>query len=408
MPKIFAGELSSVISPASRLSPTDPNFATEVIQDCLTSAIRRGASDVHIQPRAESWEISFRIDGVLQTVESFPRSDESDPVARLMALAGLPSYRMGVPQEGPLRWRSGQSHLNGSDIEHEMRLGVFPTVHGNRAAIRIMEDRENVRQLHELGLDENTLSRLETICNARDGWLLVAGPAGSGKTTTLYACLSHIASGDFRRSVLTIEDPIESVIDSISQSQLQSSSGLTLASAMRAAVRQDAEVLLVSEIRDVETAEAVLAASMTGHLCFSSIHAGTVGGTLRRLVQMNLPTFAIQSGLRGVMCQRLLRRRCDACDPDANDASDCGLCHGAGYSGRIPIAQIVDLNDSETGSSIFDALVNQLPASKLDRIIEDAGNESLRAQAERLIEEGVTDREEVFRVLGHNVLGHSS
>jgi type II secretory ATPase GspE/PulE/Tfp pilus assembly ATPase PilB-like protein len=399
VPKIFAGELSSVISPASRLSPSDPNFATEVIQNCLTSAIQRGASDVHLQPRAESWEISFRIDGVLQTVESFPRSEESDPVARLMALAGLPSYRMGVPQEGPLRWRSDDANRNASNTEREMRLGVFPTVHGNRAAIRIMEDRENVRQLHELGFDENTRSRLQTICDARDGWLLVAGPAGSGKTTTLYACLSHIASGDFRRSVLTIEDPIESVIDSISQSQLQSSSGLTLAAAMRAAVRQDAEVLLVSEIRDVETAEAVLAASMTGHLCFSSIHAGTVGGTLRRLVQMNLPTFAIQSGLRGVMCQRLLRRRCDACHADAN--IDCDQCHGAGYAGRIPIAQMVDLNDSQCGSAIFDALANQLPASELDRIIEDAGIDSLGAQAERLIETGVTDREEVFRVLGH-------
>ncbi|CAD71400.1 MAG TPA: general secretion pathway protein GspE [Rhodopirellula baltica] len=400
MPRIFAGELSSVISPASRLSPADPNFAIEVIQSCLTSAIQCGASDVHIQPRMESWEISFRIDGVLQPVESFPRSDESDPVARLMALAGLPSYRMGVPQEGPLRWRSGDAERNGSDLEREMRLGVFPTVHGNRAAIRIMEERESVRQLHELGLGACTLDRLQTICDARDGWLLVAGPAGSGKTTTLYACLSHIAGGEFRRSVLSIEDPIESVIDSISQSQLQSGSGLTLASAMRAAVRQDAEVLLVSEIRDVETAEAVLAASMTGHLCFSSIHAGTVGGTLRRLVQMNLPTFAIQSGLRGVMCQRLLRRRCDACDAGPKASRDCSCCHGTGYAGRVPVSQIVDLNHSQCGPAIFDALAKQLPALELDRILEAAGIESLRHQAERLIEERVTDQEEVFRVLG--------
>lgn len=394
-----------MISQASRLSPSDPNFATEVIQTCLTSAIQLGASDVHIQPRLKSWEISFRIDGVLQSVKSFPRSDESDPVARLMALAGLPSYRMGVPQEGPLRWQSGESVRDEKHVKcvHEMRLGVFPTVHGNRAAIRIMEERESVRQLHELGLNANTLDRLKTICNARDGWLLVAGPAGSGKTTTLYACLSHIASGEFRRSVLSIEDPIESVIDSISQSQLQSGSGLTLASAMRAAVRQDAEVLLVSEIRDVETAEAVLAASMTGHLCFSSIHAGTIGGTLRRLVQMNLPTFAIQSGLRGVMCQRLLRRRCRTCNADGKPRDNCQRCHATGYAGRVPIAQIVDLKDSQCESAVFDALVNQLPASKIDRIMEDAGIESLRAQAERLVTEGVTDREEVFRVLGHGV-----
>ena len=276
-------------------SPSDPSFAIALVRECLTKAIHYGASDVHIQPRSDRWEVSFRIDGVLQPVGRYERSENSDPVSRLMALANLPTYRGGVPQEGLLHWSSQGGK------EREMRVGVFPTIHGNRAAIRIMEDRESVRQLGELGFDAATLESLSSVCDSRDGWLLVAGPAGSGKTTTLYACLSHIASGDSHRNVLTIEDPIESVIDSISQSQVKHSSGMTLAAAMRAAVRQDAEVLLVSEIRDVETAEAVLAASMTGHLCFSSVHAASIGGTLRRLVQMNLPEFAIQSGLRAAL-----------------------------------------------------------------------------------------------------------
>ena len=367
-----------------------------MVQDCLTAAIRCGASDVHLQPRLRSWDVSFRINGVLQQVDSFPRSDESDPVARLMALAGLPSYRGGVPQEGPLQWPSDSGETR------EMRLGVFPTVHGNRAAIRIMDDRYSIRQLDQLGFDGRIQSQLQSVCDGRDGWLLVAGPAGSGKTTTLYACLSQIAAGEFRRSVLTIEDPIEAVIDSISQSQLEPTSGLTLAAAMRAAVRQDAEVLLVSEIRDVETAEAVLAASMTGHLCFSSIHAGSLGATLRRLVQMQLPTFAIQSGLRGILCQRLLRRRCSTCSGQSSTppGSPCGVCHGTGYDGRIPIAQMVTFDGQSAGQAILEALANSLPATEIDRIASQSGIESLAAQAQRLVDQGQTDAAEVYRVLG--------
>nr|WP_286177355.1 ATPase, T2SS/T4P/T4SS family [Rhodopirellula sp. JC639] len=367
-----------------------------MVNDCLAAALQRGASDIHIQPRSGRWEVAFRINGVLHPYETFETSDHSDPVSRLMALAALPSYRAGVPQEGPLRWHDG------TDQVHEMRLGVFPTVHGNRAVIRIMGDCQSLRRIDGLGFEAAALERLQTVCQARDGWLLVAGPAGSGKTTTLYACLSYIAETGFRRSVLTIEDPIESVIDSISQSQLQPSSGMTLASAMRAAVRQDAEVLLVSEIRDVDTAEAVLAASMTGHLCFSSIHAGSIGATLRRLVQMKLPIYAIQSGLRGILCQRLLRETCPECPPPADSPgnTDCPRCHGTGYQGRVPIAQMLCFDGSAAGQVVFDALAGGRSAMEIDAIAAGAGIDSLHDQAARLVDEGRTGMNEVFRVLG--------
>ncbi|MCS7469864.1 ATPase, T2SS/T4P/T4SS family [Stieleria sp. ICT_E10.1] len=367
-----------------------------MVNECLTAAVARGASDVHLQPRSGRWEVSFRLNGVLQPFDSYDFSEQSDPVARLMALSGLPSYRGGVPQEGPLRWQDA------GGAEHEMRLGIFPTVHGNRAAIRIISDRESIRHLDQLGFDAATKEQLRSVCDSRDGWLLVAGPAGSGKTTTLYACLRYIADSGFPRSVLTIEDPIESVIDSISQSQLQPTSGMTLASALRAAVRQDAEVLLVSEIRDVETAEAVLTASMTGHLCFSSIHASSIGVTLRRLVQMKLPSYAIQSGLRGILCQRLVRRLCSACAAESNSAlnPNCDGCHGTGYQGRIPISQILAFDGSSAGQAVFDGLVDGRSATEIDAIAACAGIDSLHDQAARLIDEGVTDANEVFRVLG--------
>lgn len=380
----------------SQRSVEEPSFATEMVKDCLTLALDQGASDMHLQPRAGRWEVTLRIDGVLKEVESFTRNDQSDPVARLMALAELPSYCGNVPQEGAFRWQDSDGQ------PREMRLGIFPTVHGHRAAIRIMDNDETIRQLDQLGFDSATRDQLQSICDSRDGWLLVAGPAGSGKTTSLYACLSYIAAGEHRRSVLTIEDPIESVIDSISQSQLDPASGLTLASAMRAAVRQDAEVLLVSEIRDVDTAEAVLAASMTGHLCFSSIHAGSIGATLRRLVQMKLPTFAIQSGLRGIHCQRLLRKRCERCSAEKETSPSCHHCHGTGYFGRVPLSQLLRFDGSRAGQEVFNALVDGRTASELDAIASSEGIESLADQADRLVNAGVTDRTEVFRVLGRS------
>lgn len=372
------------------------SVATEMVDECLTAGLDRGASDIHLQPRSDRWDVSLRIDGVLHSAGTFTRDSQSDPVVRLMALAGLPSYLGTVPQEASLRWQDSTGN------SREMRLAVFPTIHGHRAAIRIMDPRESIRELDQLGFDEHTQRQLHEICDARDGWLLVAGPAGSGKTTTLYACLSQIAGGAVRRSVLTVEDPVESVIDSISQSQLQPQGGMTLASAMRAAVRQDAEVLLVSEIRDVETAEAVLSAALTGHLCFSSIHAGTIGATLRRLTQMHLPEFAIQSGLRGILCQRLLRRLCVVCKPDSTPAIDCEHCHGTGYRGRIPISQMLPFDSSPVGQSVFAAVVSGIAANEIDSIAADNGILTLRDQADRLVTAGITDRAEVFRVLGRN------
>lgn len=377
-------------------SPDAPNYAIEVVECCLASLIRCQASDLHLQPRREHWDVACRVDGVMQPMGQIPKSASSDPTARLMALANLPSYHAGTPQEGPLAW------TDSSKQTHEIRLGIFPTVHGNRAVLRVVNSQRVRADLNQLGFDSGTLEQLQNVCQSRDGCLLIAGPAGSGKTTTLYACLSQISTGPTQRSVLTIEDPVEAVIDSISQSQIQASSGMTLAAAMRAAVRQDAEVLLVSEIRDGETAEAVISASMTGHLCFSSIHAGSIGTTLRRLAQMKLPDFALQSGLRGILCQRLLRVCCHACRQSSKSSPDpnCQSCLGTGYSGRVPIAQMATLSGTELGQQVFNALADGKSSAQIDQLIQNAGLASLRQSAQQLIDRERTDQAEVFRVLG--------
>ena len=200
------------ISGVSQLDPRDPEFAVKAIDQLLPCAIKMGASDLHLQPRREGWDLFVRVDGVLQFLVTLPGGGESDPVTRLMVLAQLPTYRSGQPMEGRLKW--------GDDSQVSMRLSVFPTVHGPRAAIRFLGKGSQYDSIASLGLPEDLTESITQLSEQTDGAILLAGPAGSGKTTTLYAILRRIAAQPPRRSVLTIEDPVESVIDTISQSEL--------------------------------------------------------------------------------------------------------------------------------------------------------------------------------------------
>ncbi len=350
--------------------------------------------DSLLPSRLHPWEVLFRIDGVLTPIASVTRSEMTDPVARLMVMAGLPSYRSGQPQEG---------RLTQTPNDVEMRLGTFPTLHGQRAVVRLFGTQTPLTTIQDLTLPEDVAADLTELCDSREGVVLLAGPAGSGKTTTLYACLRHIADGPFKRSVLAIEDPIETVIDSISQSQLHPASGMTLATALRSAVRQDPEVLLVSEIRDVETADAVLVSSLTGHLCFSSIHASHCAGALRRLVQMDLPPYLLRSGLLAVCSQRLLRRLCPECGSDSDSSektTGCNTCGGIRYFGRMAIAECVRFDIGEIGDSVMKTLAKDQSASQIQAAAVQAGMMELRQRAWQLVDAGHTDAAEVYRVLG--------
>lgn len=375
------------------LKPSDPEYATRLVERMLSAAVQRRASDIHLHPRADHWEILFRLDGVLCPLGSVPKSQLTDPVARLMVLANIPTYKSAQPMEG---------RLAQAPDGVEMRLGTFPTMHGTRAVVRLFAATDQLITMDRLGLSATATESLIELSEAREGAVLLTGPAGSGKTTTLYACLRHIASMTPRRSVLTIEDPIESVIDSISQSQLQPALGMTLASSLRSAVRQDPEVLLVSEIRDSETADAVLMSSLTGHLVFSSLHAGDVAVALRRLVQMELPPYLLRSGLRAICCQRLLRRLCGECH--GHPSPDCPGCGGAGYRGRIAIAELARFDRGELGETMLSQLAAGQSASSIHLAAEEAGMATLRQQAWQLVESDVSDEREVYRVLGRGAL----
>lgn len=383
----------------SRLDPNDANFAVDAVDLILPLAIARGASDVHLQPRENGWEVLFRIDGVLSVVEMLPGGGASDPVTRLMVLSGLPTYRSGQPMEGRLSWAGGEHRQQ----RVSMRLGVYPTVHGPRAVVRLLLRDDQHDSIESLQMTGDVSEQLAELCGQTDGAVLLSGPTGSGKTTTLYAMLRRIAGETPRRSVMTIEDPVETVIDAISQSELDPSSGMTLASALRSAVRQDSEVLLVSEIRDPETAEAALQASLTGHLVFSSLHATDVAASLRRLVQLGVPSYVIRSGVRAIVTQRLLRRLCDQCHgASSGDGNDpCDHCLGTGYHGRVPIAQCVRLDGSDpVGEALAATLESSGSATEMRRAATAAGALDLHTIAQRCVDQGITNSAEVYRVLG--------
>lgn len=437
----------------SQLNPQDSNFAVEVIDRLLPLAVQSGASDLHLQPREQGWEALLRVDGVLTPLTNIPGGGQSDPVARLMVLAGLPTYRDTQPMEARLHWPgvttlaakhpaaaslSGESESEQAPGERiSMRLGVFPTIHGPRAVIRLLRRDSEFDSIESLRMPADITAGLQELCHTTDGAILLAGPSGSGKTTTMYAMLREIAAASPRRSVVTIEDPVESVIDSISQSELEPSAGMTLSSALRSAVRQDSEVLLVSEVRDPETAEAALQASLTGHLVFSSLHATDVAASLRRLVQLGVPHYVVRSGIRAIICQRLIRRICHACRPtsparpdeeachnsdwagittldsttrnDESDAPDlsaipenaCHVCLGSGYRGRMAIAQCIRFDGNDpVGDCLADALEQGKSADKMRQLAFDAGDIDLWQRGKILVEEGKTDMPELYRVLG--------
>ena len=384
-------DASEMLETLVRLEPHSPDYAIDVVDWTLKLTLARGASDVHFQPLEDGWEVLLRVDGVLSTIASLRSAQQADPVTRLMVLASLPTYRSGQPMEGRLNWKGAGDGV-------AMRLGVFPTIHGPRAVVRVLKTDDAFGDVRALGLSKQSTDTLTKCLRHTDGAILLSGPPGSGKTTTLYAALRQIARAQPRKAVMTIEDPVESMLPSVSQSELDPTAGMTLASALRSAVRQDAEVLLVSEIRDPETTQAALQAALTGHLVFSSIHSSDVPSTLRRLQQFGAPVHAIRSGVRAIVSQRLLRKLCKEC---SGQTGDCAVCLGTGFRGRFPIASAIRLDGTDPlGDALGDALERGQALLAMQTLVREHPQQDLGAMARSAIEDGLTTEQEVFRVLG--------
>lgn len=373
--------------------PTNAGDVAGLVDDLLREACSRGASDLHLTPTRAGLEVTLRCNGVLELVRTLGRELSGRIVGRFKALAGLLVYRTDVPQEGRIpaeRCPAGT----------EARLSIHPTVVGEKLAIRLETRPQSALDLAHLGLGPAAHAALVEVLQQPDGVVLVTGPSGSGKTTTLYACLDHLRRQEHRRHLVTVEDPVERLLDGVVQTQLDAAAGLTWERALAALLRQDPDVILVGEIRDRQTAAGVLEAGLTGHLVASTLHAGSCAQALLRLVEMGAEPFALTSAVRGVLSQRLVRRRCRAAGADH---ARCAACRGTGHDGRVPVAAWTPMTDAlrralvaRDDAGLAAAAAHRGPAG---------GTGDLRARARQLVAEGITTQEEVDRVLGRDRCG---
>lgn len=384
------------------LKPGSDAYAPEVVARILRVAREVAASDIHLVPAegGRALRMLWRIDGVLHDVALLEQA-APNLVARLKVLAELLTYRTDVPQEG--RIRTG-------DEDVEMRVSTFPTVHGEKAVIRLFVGSGRFRHVEDLGLPADIDAEFRRLLTLTAGAILVTGPAGSGKTTTLYAALRHILrSSPQPRSICTLEDPIEALVSGVSQSHVRSDSPFNYAAGLRSLMRQDPEVIMVGEIRDRETAETVFQAALTGQLVLSSFHAGTAAEAIGRLLDLDVEAYLLRSGLLGILSQRLVRRLCECARPGGNAAErlelpvqvwrtpvGCSSCGQTGYRGRLLIAEHLNPRSDAIGR----AILARSDADALQSIAASAGMVMLRVRAIAAIEAGQTSPAEIRRVFG--------
>lgn len=383
------------------LDSRDPQYAVQAVDRILAAGRRHGASDLHLQPTADGLELRLRLDGVLQPAGRVPAAVAGNVTSRLKVLAELLTYRTDVPQEGRIRRPQ-------DDVE--MRVSSFPTLFGERTVVRFFAGAQRYQQLDDLGLPDGVLASLRQLLGETSGAVLVTGPAGSGKTTTVYACLRELAaSGGARRSLVSLEDPIEVAVPGVAQSQVNPAAGFDLATGLRFLMRQDPEVIMVGEIRDRPTAEAAFQASLTGHLLLSTFHAGSAAEAISRLSDLGIEPYLLRSGVLAILCQRLARRLCPCAqttsDPDARLGLPveevrvpvgCDACGGTGYRGRLLLVEMLTPERTELGR----AILSRSDTAALERLAVECGMVTRWQRAYEAVRAGLTSAQEVRRVLG--------
>jgi type II secretory ATPase GspE/PulE/Tfp pilus assembly ATPase PilB-like protein len=368
----------------------------------LVEALEARASDVHLESQNEGLDVRYRIDGMLHGAPSPPRHLGAAIVSRLKIMAELDIAERRLPQDGRIR-------LKLQDRNVDVRISTVPTLHGESVVLRLLDKGRRRIGLEELGMSAEMLTRFEAAVRQPHGIVLVTGPTGSGKTTTLYAAIDLIRTG--REKVLTVEDPVEYEIG-VPQVPVNDKIGVTFATALRALLRQDPDVILVGEIRDAETAEVATHAALTGHLVLSTLHTNDAASALTRLLDLGVAPYLVASTVRGVLAQRLVRMVCPRCksagsvephlmrqlglaESTAWYGEGCAYCRGAGYRDRIGIYELLTMTDA-----LRDAVAQRGTSNELRRIMTSAGTPTLRSDGVRLILAGITTPEEVLHVTG--------
>jgi general secretion pathway protein E len=379
-----------------------------LVSALVSRAVQMGASDIHLEPGDAELRVRYRVDGVLQELESVPGQLASAVLSRIKVMAKLNLAEHRLPQDGRIA-----TAVRGRDID--IRVAISPVLRGERATLRLLDRNRLALDLADLGFDDGLREQLREIFSRPNGIFLVTGPTGSGKTTTLYAALSELNRPD--SNILTIEDPIEYQLPGINQAQVKPQIGLTFAAALRSFLRQDPDIMMVGEIRDLETAQVAVQAALTGHLILSTVHTNDAASTVTRLVDMGVEDYLITATLSGVVAQRLVRKLCLNCresyepvpafalglqqdlttDPITQlyRAPGCDTCSQTGYQGRTVIAEVLSLSDE-----ICDAILRRADGPRIQTLARQAGMQSIWAHGVRRAIAGETSIEEVFRVAG--------
>jgi len=378
-----------------------------LIDLALVQAILRRASDVHFEPVGDRIQVRYRIDGALVDAGSLPLALRERLLGRMKVIAGMVTYRGDVPQEG-----RSTAKVAGRVVD--ARISVLPTIHGEKATVRLFDPQLAVMPIEQLGMTEQDVALFCELLSRPQGTILLTGPAGAGKTTTMYSALAHIHRQ--RRSlasICTIEDPVEHDLGIVSQTETDEQAGLTFAAGLRTILRQDPEVIMIGEIRDRETAGIAVQAGLTGHLILSTVHARSAAGVFARLIDIGVEPFLVASSVTAVVAQRLVRKVCEACaqpsqpdpellrrigmepSPGLRAGAGCGQCGRTGYHGRTGVFQVLPVDGALRG-----LVLRGLPVAELEQEVTRLGVASLRQQALAKARDGVTTPEEVLRVLG--------
>jgi type IV pilus assembly protein PilB len=413
------GEVDELMQAASEDSEEEADLSSlsEVVEDApivkfvnllVNQAVNDRASDIHVEPTENDLRIRFRIDGVLHEVMRSPRSIQAGVISRLKVMADINIAERRLPQDGRITMK-----VNGRGID--LRVATLPTVYGEKVVMRILDKGQAVLNLEDLGFLPETLSRFESSYRKPYGTILVTGPTGSGKSTTLYATLNLL--NEPHRNIITVEDPVEYRLPGINQVQIHPKAGLTFAGALRSILRADPDIVLVGEIRDKETAVIGIEAALTGHLVLSTLHTNDAASTPMRLVEMGVEPFLVTSALDAVVAQRLARKLCDKCKepyqpseaelvqagwpmdgldewPTIHRAIGCPQCGRTGYRGRFAVHEVMLLTEE-----IERLIIERRSTEDIQKVALMQGMISLRSDGLRKVGLGMTSLEEVFRVV---------
>jgi|CXWL01.1.fsa_nt_gi type IV pilus assembly protein PilB len=400
------GSKGSQVRAKSMLTEEDVRPVIGVVNQILSEAVRLGSSDVHLEPSSTKLGVRYRVDGQLRKVLDFPMEMLPMIAVRLKIMADLDVVEHRIPQDGRIN-----ASVDGRDID--LRVSVQPGYHGPRIVLRILDKAVSLRDLSELGFGESNQARFKSFIRKPHGLVLVTGPTGSGKTTTLYAALKAMRND--AKNIMTCEDPVEYEIEGISQASTHDKVGLDFANLLRSCLRQDPDMILVGEIRDKETVQTAVRAAMTGHLVLSTLHCNDAPNAIPRLIDLGIDPYMLSTCLAGVTAQRLVRRLCPDCRvPSSNpkvsqfvsealgidgavlfEEKGCGRCSKTGFRGRVGVHEAMPINDE-----IGNAIANQVPLVEVVRAAKATGFEPMIVDALRKVVLGETSISEVQRVIG--------